>query len=678
MKATRCIVVLISALAITILTTTLSFPQAPPPSPTQIPEQEPVMMGELGLEGRVTNVDGNKAKYHEYSDIQSTGAYGNADITYVAPDHFLWFQTSDPGYDTQHYRLETGSFGKYKLWFDYNEIIHNIATDARTFYRGAGSDRLTGTPNTDPHTWSNNFDYSTKRKRIDAGIKFEMAQPFFFTIGYPYEKKEGIKPTGVSTGSSRDACLELPEPIDYRTNGLKVEAGYSKKPFFASLSYYYGEFRNASDDLRYDVPNGWTPGPLSLPPDSEFHKLTFKGSAKLPLDSKFIVNIGDEKAESDTSSFDDFDGEVDTRIYDFMFTTSPFRFLEGRLYYKYYERDNTSSGQTLVDGILTATRPLYYQTNTYGVEVGIRLPAKLHLNTGYKYIDTERKVRHETDPQAALPYNEDHIFFADVKWTGLAFMSVRLAYEGMERKVDYRTEASEDLLYQQFSYAAQGSDTVTAAVDLFPIDALNMSLEYRFRRSDYDETVFGCTSDTKNAASFTVDYSLQKAARFFGYFDYERRYVTQRALLGSDGWVSDEDEKTYAFGIRADVYAIPKKLTFVLQYDYMKSDGYNDFDFTSGMRSAIGVPDGLPVDISGWDDYTKYSCALTVVYNWSESLMLKAGYAYARYDYDDDQWDHYRYYVDDVGSNQAYLTGAYRDPSYDTNIVFLAVVYQFR
>ena len=302
------------------------------------------MMGGASIEGRIYDVNGNKAKFHEYSDIKSGGVFGNADVTYVSPNHFIWFQAADPGYDTQRYRLETGSFGKYKFWFDYNEIIHNITSDAKTFYSGAGTNLLTGTPNSNPGTWLGNFDYSTKRQRIDTGIKFDIAQPFFFNISFPYEKKEGIKPTGVSTSSSRDAALELPEPINYRTSGLRVDAGYSFKPFFASLSYSYGEFRNDAHDLWYDVPSGWTPGPLSLPPDSKFHKFNFKGSAKLPLDSKFIVNISDEKTKSDTASFTDFDGKVDTRIYDFMATTSPFRFLEGRIYYKYYERDNDIDG----------------------------------------------------------------------------------------------------------------------------------------------------------------------------------------------------------------------------------------------------------------------------------------------------------------------------------------------
>ena len=71
-----------------------------------------------------------------------------------------------------------------------------------------------------------------------------------------------------------------------------------------------------------------------------------------------------------------------------------------------------------------------------------------------------------------LPHNEDHIFFADLKWSGLDFMSVRLGYEGMERKADYQTDASEDALNQQFAYAAQKRDTFKATVDLFPMDCI--------------------------------------------------------------------------------------------------------------------------------------------------------------------------------------------------------------
>ena len=142
MKSKLAIYILIAGLAVSLTVASSAYSQ----EPVKEPPQEPVMMGGAGVEGRIYDVNGNKAKFHEYSDIKSGGVFGNADVTYVSPDHFVWFQATDPGYDTQRYRLETGSFGKYKFWFDYNEIIHNIATDAKTFYHGAGSNTAHGYP----------------------------------------------------------------------------------------------------------------------------------------------------------------------------------------------------------------------------------------------------------------------------------------------------------------------------------------------------------------------------------------------------------------------------------------------------------------------------------------------------------------------------------------------------
>lgn len=643
--------------------------------------QEQGLAGTVDALGKTYNVNGSKAKFHEYSDNVPGGVFGTVDLTNDSPDWFAWFLATDPGYDTQHYRFETGPYGIFKYWFDYNETVHNITSGAKTFYQGAGSDTLTGTPNTNPSTWTNTFDYYTKRKKVDTGLKFDMARPFFFDVSYTHEKKEGVKPTGVSTGSSGAASLELPEPIDYTVKGVKVEGGYSMNPFFLSFSYFYSEFGNGSQDLNFTVPAGWAPGPLSLPPDNKFHKLALKGTAKLPLNSKFSMSLGDARTTSDTSAFSNFDGKVDTRNYDFMVTSTPLRFMEGKLYYKYYERDNRSTGQTIVGTTLTSTNPLYYKTDTYGAELGFRLPAKFYLNSGYKHVETGRRLQNETDPALSLPYNTDNLFFADLKWTGLDYLSARVGYEGLGRGADYRTPASESVLNRKFAYAAQNRDTLKAVVDLSPTDALNLGIEYRYKRTNYNDTAFGFTDDTRDAFSLNADYALRKTARLFAYFDYEKAILNERAIVGASPWTSKQGEKTYGYGIRADVYAIPKKLTLVLQYDYLRANGSNDFTFyDSAIWSVIGVPSGLPVNIAAWDDYQKYSLRFTAVYNWSDSLAMRAGYAYERYNYSDAQLNSYQYYASPTssGGSEGYLTGAYANPSYSANIVFIALAYQFR
>ncbi len=633
--------------------------------------------GTIGADARSYSVNGSTAKAHEYTDKRSDGVFGNVDMRYDSPGYFLNFLSRDPGYDTQQYRLDTGAYGKFKLMFDYNEIIHNITSDAKTFYNGVGSGSLTGAANANPDTWVSTFDYFTKRKKLDMGLKFDMAKPFFLNVDYSHEKKEGIKPTGIASAGTTGPSVELPEPIDYRTDGIKVEGGYSKNPYFVSFSYFYNEFRNSIGDLTF-TPIG-NPGPLSLPPDNKYSKFALKGSAKLPLNSKFTMNLGNAHTTSDAVNFARFDGKVDTANYDFMLTSNPLKLLDAKVYYKYYERDNKSTGQVLVNGAFINTNPLYYKTETLGAELGVKLPIDFYLNGGYKNVYTKREIQNETNPFNVLPYNTDNIYFANLRWNRFDWVTPRAGYERLERSADYQSFQSQNVQNQQFAYAPQRRDTLKAAVDLSPLDNLNMSLEYRYKRSDYHTTELGFTSDSTDAFGFNADYAIRKIARIYGYFDYEKGYLYQRATSPSF-WDSKQEEVTFSYGLRTDVYAIPKKLTIVLNADYLRSMGSTSFGFYDiAIWNTIGVPQGSAVNIPNSDSYQRYSLGISTVYNWNESLMVRAGYTYMRYIFSDAQLNSYQYVPNGgVGTNGAYLTGAYANPSYSANVVFLGLAYKFK
>ncbi len=634
--------------------------------------------GTVGVTGKAYDVNGSKAKFHEYTDEASGAVLGRVDGWYDSPGYFLGLIVRDPGYDTQHYRLDGGAYGKFKYWFDYQEIVHNKTFDARTFFTGVGTDQLSGQANTNPATWATTFDYRTLRKKVDTGLAFTIPKPFFFNVSYTHEKKEGVMPVGTPTNGVGGASLELPAPVDYRTNGFTAEGGYGKKPFFLSFSYAYSEFRNGSEDLTF-TPVGSSPGIFSLPPDNTFYRFALKGSVDLPVHSKLSLKLGDARTTSDAAVFTFFDGRIDTHNYDVALASRPVSFLDVNLFYKYYQRDNKSTGQVPVDTVLTTTVPLYYQTETYGAEVGLKLPAKLYLSGGYKFVDTARRIRFLDDPSLALPYNTDHVYSADLKWTGLDVATFRLGVERLNRGADYRNEESRALLNRKFAYAAQNRDTVKASVDLSPTEALNVGLEYRYKKSNYNDTAFGFTADRTYGGSVNADYAFRKLARLYGYVDYERTTLDQRGLINTSVWESRQEEKTYGYGLRSDVYVIPKKLTLILQYDYLRANGANDFGFFDNLIwGAIGVPVGAPVDIAAWDDYQKYSARVSAVYQWSESISTKLGYAYERYKYTDAQLNGYQLTPDGTPSSQAFLTGANSAPSYSANVVFLGLSYKFR
>ncbi len=655
------------------------------------PQDNKTIEGEIGFTGVWFDQhakEGGKAKFTEYRDLREDGAvFGRARFNLDTDKYFINFNVGDFAYDTQYYTVDGGMWGKFKFNLFYDEIPHNITFDARTFFLGAGHDLLVGTPNVNPATW-NTFDYSILRRQYGGGFKFDMLRPFFLDVVFERENRQGIKPTGAAAGSPGDFALELPEPVDYVTNNLKVSAGYSKKPLFLSLNYIRSDFTNRDTSLNFFNPLTVAFDTFSLPPDNTYQKGAFKGAVSLPFNSRFSTNVGFARGRSENTSVlsligSGWTGKVDNVNYDFMFTSNPVRFLDIKAYHKYYKRFNKSDDPTGVADIF-----LNYKISTTGGELGFRLPEHFYLSGGYKYVKTERNKKGETDTAEILPFNMDHILFADLKWSGVDFLEARVGYENLDRDVHYRTADSFANPAKRFSYSAQNRDTVKAAVDVFPMDNLNFGIEYRYKNTKYSDTIFGLRNDRRYEFDLSADYKIKKIAKVYGYGDYGWIKFNQAQSTGDAGtgvpWKADQWDKSWGYGIGVEIYVIPKKLTLVFQHDYLKSNGSVDFLIDPTLFGAGGIPataNQENIDISRWDDYKLYSFRIKAVYSFTKSLAAMVGYAYERFWYSDAQLNNYQFVNPPggpvAGTNGAYLTGAYKDQSYKANLVFGGVSYKF-
>ena len=649
--------------------------------------QEKAVEGEISLTGKYVGIEGErggKAKFTEYRDLQENGGlYGRARLELDTEKYFLNFKAGDFGYDTLYYRMDGGMWGKFKLDLYYNEIPHNITFDARTFFLGAGGDTLIGTPNTNVASW-NTFDYSSERRQYGGGLRINLIKPFFFDASYQREERYGIKPTGAAgdPDDSGGIALELPEPTHYLTNNLKFQTGYARKPFYLSLMYFYSDFNNSNTTLNFINALG-AQDARSLPPDNSYHKGSFKGAVKLPFNTKFSTNIGFSKGRSETSTFPitldpptgrtDFKGEVKTLNYDAVLTSNPVRFLDTRVYYKYYKRDNKSENTLgLVGGFLD------YKTNNIGADVGFRLPARFYLTGGYQYVKTERDFN--VDPAEVLPHNADNIYSVDLKWSGLDFLEARVGYEKFKRDAKYQSTATSLQLDRKYAYAEQDRDTIKAAIDIFPLENLNFGLEYRHRNMDYTDTNIGLKKEKRDEIGFSVDYAIGKIVKLFGNTDFGWIKFSPDLQRSGLNWSAEQKDKTFGYGLGAEFYAIPNKLTFIFQHNYLKSNGKVDMTINPGLFGTAGIvgANNDTVDISQWDDYTLYSFKIKAIYNFTKCLGVSIGYGYERFSYKDAQLDGYQFAPNGVEpTNSAYLTGAYKDQSYKANIIFLGLTYKF-
>lgn len=694
--------------------------------------------GEIELTPTLANVTGSKAKFNEYRDTKD-GVYGAARLWRETDDFFFKFQADDILYDNQSFRVDGGNYGKYKFNLYYDEIPHNLTDDAKTFYSGAGTANLTYSgvptvnvaPSTNTATW-NTFDYEVHREKQGGGIRFDMAKPYYVDVSFNRENREGIKPAGVAPGTGGgSSALELPEPVDYVTDSLKAEIGYGLNPFFGSVSYFYSNFKNDNDNLFFRHPSAAAniqDDVFTLAPDNDYYKVAFKGKSLLPFSSALSVNAARSVAESSVGLQNNylsqaaapgavtvspnlnlsdtvFDGKVVTTNYDMILTSSPVAFLNGKAFYKYYEKDNKSDEITQTQGVNTFHNHLFgYEKKTYGAEVGIKLPADFTLTPTYKNVETKR---HRGD----LPVSEDDIYGLNARWTGSDYLTVNAGYERLNRSADWEqllivagatttptatsqlTSNAIEPFIRRFDAAPMDRDTYKLLLDIYPVDNLSLGLGYRHKKSNYTDTILGLRDEESNTYDLSADYILG-AVTLAGYFSYEKTeyYQFQRRLNAATvtdaqanpdtapaanyyNWDLNEELKNFDYGVSAEVVLVPDKWRLRAQYDHVRSDGLADF-------TVFKTTGDDALDHQSWDDYKKKSFLVKAIYDVNKNISTTLGFAHERYRYNDAALDDYRYTFTGTAAastlvNMNYLTGAYADQSYEANVVFANLKYTF-
>lgn len=681
-------------------------------SPIFAEEKEDKFSGAINVQGTANHTIGNKAKFNEYNDIRS-GLYGDAKVKYDNDKYYIDFIMRDIFYDTQRYDLAGGKWGAFKFNINYNEIPHNFTYDARTLYSGAGTGSLTyptHPPDSDTKTW-NTFDYSTKRRNLSAGFKLDVFKPFFADFSVASEERLGIYPLGAAGTSPGGITLELPAPIDYRTDSISLLTGYTQNPLFISLGYFYSSFTNSNTNFSFrnaeTVNTASVTDTYSLPPDNHYYKLNLKGSLKLPFNSKFNVDLAMANAKSNallsnsyvanvagglrniSLSSPHFNGEVNTNNIAASVTSRPLSFLDAKLFIKYDDRENKSDIITITDPSETPATfintPFNYRKVKYGTELGFQLPAKFYFLTSYNHSAISRE-------REDIPDNRDDVFGTELKWKGSDIVAARIGYERLERRAEFQPADATNFetFIRRFDATGKNQDTYKAILDFFPTDNFSVSLSYKHRVTNYSDAILGLIGDNRNEFLIDVDYLVNKRIRLFGSFTYERIRLDQfqRQTTGTVdpslpptptafNWTAAQKDENQGYMAGAEIFIVPEKLTLLIQYSYLQADGSVDYTYLLGANPLPVSRTQDNIDLSNWDCYKLSHGLIKLSYKVSKAISLAAGYVYEKYDYNDMQYDGYQYVPAVTGTNGAYLTGAYNNASYESHIGFVTFSYRF-
>ena len=411
-----------------------------------------------------------------------------------------------------------------------------------------------------------------------------------------------------------------------------------------------------------------------------------------------------------------FYGEHKTTTATFSLQSTPMPGLGTRLYYEYYDKQNDSTPINYAAGALpstatapctnTATRycmaaytapePFEYTKNEFGLEANYGFGRYGKLLGGLNFVYTDRNLE-------PAPQTDDMRLWAEWRASMGDTLSGRLKYQFMQRDSElnpsYTNNASNvqpttvPYYFRAYDVGNFDQNMVKFNVDWNPMALLTIGFGATWRQTDYKDFYFGRNEDTTQNYDLTVSYGNADKFLLTGIanwgettFDQSYRNTASGASPTPGGtqtattfdWGTHNTQENWLFAVLADWMATDKlKLTGSASW----SETNGGVDFWSGSYAGAGGFNGGPLVNYITDNTRTERYQIKGEYRINRNWSATAGYAYEKYDYEDDQMrgyaSFYPYYQNLGGTNNTWNSGAFTNPSYKNNIFFITAKYSF-
>lgn len=265
-------------------------PPTPAPARTLAPAKTSPFSGVLDIGGLFSNVDGDNARYERYRDTRN-GAYAGITLNRATSSSLFNASIEHPGYRDQRYNASFAG-SRLNLRGDWTSVPLNFSDLTRTPYTTAGSvltldesarravqskiavgvpcaagglPAACSTPAQAALALTNRsiynnlatpFDLRYKRDTSGIDLTYSASRAVDVDMKFTSTKREGQQPWGASFAFSE--AVELPLPIDQRTNDLSLGTSWSNERSMLRVGWDGSWFNNTFQSLTWDNPIRFT------------------------------------------------------------------------------------------------------------------------------------------------------------------------------------------------------------------------------------------------------------------------------------------------------------------------------------------------------------------------------------------------------------------------------------
>jgi len=565
-----------------------------------------------------------ESKFNEYGDVRDGFYVRRADVKFnnvLGTRNYASFQSSNSVYRDQSYLGTFGQYGKFKIQFRYDQIPHIYSDTTRTLYTQTSQgvfqfpslirqalqapvpagDSIQNIINTQLVPQLDFITPSILRRAGTATFGYNLNPHWTLNAMYFRESQRGNRPIGTILNSSPSASAtsgfgeELPEPIRYYNNLVRIGFDYGRNSRVLDLAYVGSFFQNDIHQMTWDNPfrfsneTASTPltGRMALYPDNQANYLSFAGATDLtkylrltasispgwlrqdagflPYSTNTAINVCGDGTQACTSPAalpeSSLHGDVQTLAMNYTLVSQIWKNLELKANYRHYDYNNNTPVLTftpvqgdVAGGGQEENTPFGFNRKNLEVSGVWYFAKKSSVKAGY---EAEWMDRNHRDAAHSL----ENSFFTSVDWTPTRDLLLRVSYRYSDRNPD---------VYQDDQAVDQANNDVTCTDTTTTFFTPDQRCHRRF-----DEA-----ARLRNRGDALVQYSPSDKMTVTGFFgtvqdNYNRRGGTNSPVPLN--FIPGTTNPYYLYGVLKDLsynwgfdvdYAVSQEVTFFAEYSH--------------------------------------------------------------------------------------------------------------
>jgi MtrB/PioB family decaheme-associated outer membrane protein len=275
----------------------------------------------------------SNSKFNEYRDMRNGFVITHMDLHYddiLGSKNYLVVKSQRTLYRDQSYLATFGQYGKFRIQFRYDEIPHIYSSTARTLFTQSSPgvwsfpaairaqlqassaanlpSLIAGTGTNAALGVVNDFNFITPsilRRAGTALFSYNATSRLNVNGSFMRESERGSRPIGMIMNSSPSASatsgfgVELPEPINYFNNLVRIGADYGTRAWAVQGAFIGSFFQNDTKVMTWDNPFRLTTeqitnplsGRMALYPDNHAYYASFAGAADVTKFLRFTASV---------------------------------------------------------------------------------------------------------------------------------------------------------------------------------------------------------------------------------------------------------------------------------------------------------------------------------------------------------------------------------------------------